>query len=156
MDGPEREVFVISADEFSIAKSIGDGGHDFVPDAEERPELPAAQTVAMLQIENRKKIIVGDDVALLRLAVNREHHEENFVPHQPVLEMAIKRDERGVIVICIRRTLLEINREQGKAPFFRIIRLLTTGETEQLDKLPAILRSVSFISQERINPIILL
>src|ERR1035438_4129696 len=68
--------------------------------------------------------------------------------------MAIKRDKRGVIVICIRRALLEINRVNGEAPLFGIILFLASSETEQLDELPAILRSVSFIGQEWINEIV--
>jgi len=154
MNRPERKIPNVAADDFRVAEAVRDGGHVLVLRAGERPELPAAQAVAGSQMENRIKIIVGDDVAFLRLAVNWKHHEENPVPHQPILEMAVKRDERGVIVIGVRRALLEMERENREAPFFGIILLLAAGETEQLDELPAILRSVSFISQERINKII--
>ena len=123
--------------------------------ADQRPELPAVQPVAMPHIEKRIKIIVGDDVALPRLAVNRKHDEENFVAKQPVLEMAVKRNERGVIFIRVRRALLEINREKGEALFSESsCGSWPPAKLNNWHKLPAIFRAVAFVGQQRIKKII--
>jgi hypothetical protein len=73
-----------------FAEAVGLRGHVLVFGADQRPELPAVHPVAVPQMEKGKKIIVRDDVPFARLAVNRKHHEENFVAIQPVLEMAVK------------------------------------------------------------------
>ena len=45
-----------------VAEAVGLGGHVFVFVADQRPELPAVQAVAVPHMKKRIKIIVGDDV----------------------------------------------------------------------------------------------
>ena len=143
----------MAADDFRFAKAVGVRGHVLVFIADERPELPALQAVAVPQMEKRIKIIVGDDVPFPRLAVNGKQDEENFVAKQPVLEVAVKRKKRGVIFIRVRRALLKIEREKREAFCGEIIRVLAAGKTEQLAELPAIFHSITLISQHRIKQI---
>ena len=105
-------------------------------------------------MDERIKIVVGDDVLFLRLAVSRKHHKENFVAKQPVLEVAIKRHDGGVIQICIERTLLKINREQRELARLEIVRLTAAGKTQQLAKLPAPLVSVMFVREYRVKNVV--
>ena len=137
-----------------ITKPVGLRGHILVFAPDDRPNLPAVQSVAIADVDERIKIIVGDNVPFLRLAVNRKHHEENFVAKQPVLKVAIKWDHRGVIQVRIQRPLLEINREQRELPGLEIIRLAPAGETQQLAKLPAPFVGVMLIGQQRIKNVV--
>ena len=68
----------------------------------------------MPQMEKGPKIIVGDHIAFAGLAINGKQDEENFVAEQPVLEVAIKWKERGVIFIRVWRALLKIERKSVK------------------------------------------
>src|SRR5450432_4158679 len=151
---PEREEIVLTTNGFNVAETVGFGRHVFVLAADQRPELPAMQAVTMAQMEKRIEIIIGDDVALLALAVNRKQDEENVVAEQPVVEVAVNRKECGIIFVRIRRALLEIERKKREAPFAGIVRLLTAGKTKKLDELPAIFLAVVFIGQQRVQKII--
>ena len=69
--------------------------------------------------------------------------------------MAVKRNERGVIFIRVRRALLEIERENREPFFAGILRGLPAGKTQQLEELPAIFLAVGFVGEHRIKKIVL-
>src|SRR5665213_733529 len=70
------------------------------------------------------------------------------------VDVAVNRKERGVIFIRVRRALLEIKWENRELFLSGIFRRLSSGKAEQLDELPAIFRSILYISQQRIQKII--
>ena len=55
--------------------------------------------------------VVGDDIFFARFAEDREHDITDLVPKQMVLQMAIERPHRGIVLRRIRRALLEVQGE---------------------------------------------
>jgi len=151
---PEEKRFVMTGDDGGIAEAIGSGGNILVFMPDERPNLPAFQSVAMAKVDEGVKIIVGHDIALPRFAKKRKHHEINFIVKQPVFEPAIKREERGVVQIRVRRALLKVERKKGDALFGNVSLLLAAGEADELPKLPAMLRAVDRACDERIQKVV--
>src|SRR5665213_1587749 len=68
--------------------------------------------------------------------------------------MAVKWNERSVVFICVRRTLLEIKRVNRKPLLTGFLRGLSAGKTPQLEKLPAIFLAVGFAGEQRVKKII--
>src|SRR5215469_9682163 len=117
-------MLVVAADGFNDIPVVGDGRHYLMLASVDRPELPAVHSVSVTHVEKWPHIIVVHDVLFPRLAVNGKHHEENLVAEDTVFEMSIKRNYRGIIIVCVRPALLEIERKDGKAPrFLKPVRL---------------------------------
>ena len=151
---PEREKRVVAADDFRLVESVGARGHVLVLIARQRPELPAGQAVAMPQMKEWIKIVVGDHIPSPGLAVDGKQDEENFFAEQPVVEVAVKWNERGVIFIRNRRALLKIERKQRETLLSRIsFGTLAAGKTKKLAQLPAVFPAIMLISQHRIKQI---
>ena len=69
---------------FEVAETVGVRGHVLVFIADERPDLPAVQTVAVPDVAERIDIIVGDDIAFPRFDEKWKHHKIKFVVEQAV------------------------------------------------------------------------
>src|SRR6266478_4308700 len=117
------------------------------------PKLPAAQAVAMPEMEEGINVIFSHHILLPAFDVEGKHDKENVVAEQPVFEVAIKGDERGVILAGIGRTLLEIEGEDGKAVplFFLLCR--ASRPTQKLKELPAELIAITVVGEQRIEEI---
>src|SRR5665811_641394 len=98
-------------------RTIGAGGHVLVFATDDRPDLPAAQSVAMADMDKRVEIIFGDVITFARLAVNGEI--------------------RRVVQIRVRGSLLKIEGENGKTLFAVNFLFLPAGKTQELHNLPA-------------------
>ena len=146
----------MAGDEADIAKTVGAGGHVLVLAADDRPDLPAVQSVAMADVDKRIEIIFGDDIVFARFAVNRKHHKKHFVAEQPVFEMSVKRKDRRVVQVRVRGSLLKIEGKKGKTLFVVNSLFLPAGQTQELDKLPALFLAVTDMGEQRIKKILLL
>src|ERR1035437_1157146 len=146
----------MAGDDADIAKTIGAGGHVLVFATDDRPDLPAAQSVAMADVNKRVEIIFGDDITFARLAVNGKHDEKHFVAEQPVFEMSVNREIRRVVQIRVRGSLLKIEGENGKTLFAVNFLFLPAGKTQELEKLPALFLAVTDVREQRIKKILLL
>src|ERR1035437_9570922 len=107
----------MAADDADIAKTIGAGGHVLVFATDDRPDLPAAQSVAMADVDKRVEIIFCDDITFARLAVNGKHDEKHFVAEQSVFEVSVNRKERRIVQVRVRGSLLKVKGENGKTFF---------------------------------------
>src|SRR5665213_777626 len=67
--------------------------------------------------------------------------------------MTVKRDDGGVIEICVQRALLEIERENCELMRLEIVRLPSASEAQKFAKLPAPFAAVMFAGEERIKKI---
>ena len=130
MNRPKGEKIVMAADDFRFVKTVGARGHVLVFVPGQRPELPAMQSLAVTKMEKRIEIIIRHHIMFAGLAVNRKHHEKNVVVKQPIFEMAVKWNKRGVIFTRVRRTLLEINREKCETSFQGVVLFFASGKTE--------------------------
>src|ERR1035437_2258703 len=146
----------MAGDDADIAKTVGAGGHVLVFATDNRPDLPAAQSVAMADVAKRIEIIFGDDIVFARFAVNRKHHKKHFVAEQPVLEMAVKREICRIVQIRVRGSLPKIEGENGKTLFAVNFLFLPAGKTQELHNLPALFLAVSDMGEQRIKKILLL
>jgi len=99
MNGPEHEQMVVPGIGDDVAPIIGLHRHHFMFHADDRPELPAMHSVSMPRVEERIKVIVIDNVLFTRLTIDWEHGEEDVIAEQSFLEMTIKRNKSGIIVI---------------------------------------------------------
>ena len=115
--------------------------------------LPALQAVPVSQMEDGEQIVVRNHVVFSGFDVKRKQDEENFIAKQPVPDVAIKRNQRGVILVRVRRALLKIKREKREPPGRKIVRVLPAGKTEQLGELPAIFHPEPLVGQHRIKQI---
>src|SRR5437870_10894046 len=113
----------------------------------QRPKLPATQRVSLTKVEERVNVIVSYDISFPRLAVDRKHDEKNLVAKKTILDMAIERNDRSIILVRIRRALLHIKRQDIKT----IPRALSlsgpASEVEQLEQLPPILFAVPIVGE---------
>ena len=150
---PEGKKFVVTGDDFGFAKTIGVCGHVLVFVTRQRPALPAPQPVPVAQMEDGEQIIIRHHVVFAGFTVNRKQDHKNVVAEKPVLDMAVKRNQRGVIPVRVRRALLKIERENRETFCGCVIRVLAAGKAEQLDELPAILHAKPLASQHRIQPV---
>src|SRR6266403_3195913 len=104
-------------------------------------------------MEKRIHVVVCYQVLFARLGVERKHDKENIIVEKPVLEMAIKRPDSGIIFLWNRRALLEINRENREPVSGRLDLRRSTREAQELKKLPAILFTITIISENRVKKI---
>src|ERR1035437_6555994 len=141
----------MAGDDGDIAETIGAGGHVLVFATGNRPDLPAAQSVAMADVTKRIEIIFGDDIVFARFAVNRKHHKKHFVAEQPVFEVSVNRKERRVVQVRVRRSLLEVKGENGKTFFVVNLLFLPARKTQELHNLPALFLAVSDRKSTRLN-----
>src|SRR5689334_1966933 len=93
----------------------------------------------MSQMKKRIHKILRHYVFLSRLHVNRQQDEINLISHHPALQMTVKRYERSVIFLRIRRPLLEIKRKQREPPPISLRLRRASRKTEQLNQVPPIL-----------------
>src|ERR1035437_509352 len=146
----------MAGDDADIAKTVGAGGHVLVFATGNRPDLPAAQSVAMADVAKRIEISFGDDIAFARFAVNRKHHKKHFVAEQPVFEMSVNREIRRVVQLRVRGSLLEVEGKKSKTLFAVNLLFLPAGKTQELHNLPALFLAVSDMGEQRIKKILLL
>src|SRR5208282_4685831 len=139
---PERKKAVVPAIGRNVAPPVGLGSDILVLVPDQRPGLPAAQRLAVAERKEGPQIIVRHHVLLSRLAVEREHHEEDVVPEQAVFQVPINRKDRRVILVRVRGTLLKIEREQSETVARGFSLRGTAGETEHLEELPPVLLAV--------------
>ena|SRR5438067_2274217 len=117
------------------------------------PELPAFQSFSMPQVKEGVNVIVCDNVSFPALDVKGEQDEINFIAKEPVLEMAVKGDQRGVILFGNAGPLLEVKRKQSEAADVGFGLRASTRKTEELAELKTILRTEAIVSQQRIHEI---
>src|SRR4051812_22795762 len=113
-EGPENKQPVMTRDRINIAKSIGHGGKVFMLPADQRPELPALQPLAMTKMKEGVGHVVGDDVMLPGLHVKWQHHKIDLIAEQAMLQVSIERKQRRVILAGVFRPLLKIDGKQGE------------------------------------------
>src|ERR1041385_5890046 len=111
---PKHEKLVVPANGLRITETVSHGGDFLVLVADDRPELPTAQTVPVAKVKDGIQVIVRNDVFFAALAINRKHDKKDFIPEQPVFELAVKRHQRRVIILRFRTTLLEVQRKNGE------------------------------------------
>lgn len=73
-----------------------------------KDELPAVQSFAVPQMEERKEIVVGDDVLLPSLEVGGEERELNFVPENAIADRSVNGEDGCIILFRNLRSLLEV------------------------------------------------
>src|SRR6516162_5438954 len=155
MNRPEREKIIMTRNDFKVAKPVGLHGHVLVFVAHQRPNLPAAQAVAVVHIENRIHRVIRNHVPLAGLAVNGKHHDKNLVPEQPAFDGPVERKKSRIIIVRIRRTLLEINwKQRDPTVLLKIARTFTSGKTEELYQLPSVLGSITPVRYYRIKKVV--
>src|SRR2546422_344461 len=135
---PKREELIAASDGFRFALAVCSRGHIFMFVSQQRPELPAAQPLAMTQVKEGIKVIVRDRLLLARLAVKRKHDKTNLVPKKPVLQTPVKRNHGRVVQAGVRRALLKINRKQGEPLLGVLLLVLSPRKAEHLKELKAI------------------
>src|SRR5438067_2064685 len=82
--------------------------HAFMFVAGQRQELPAVQLVALAQGKKRIHVIICYQVLFTGFGIEGEHDKENIIVEKPVLEMAVKRTDGGIVLLWKRGALLEI------------------------------------------------
>src|SRR5882724_4987778 len=107
----------------------------------------------MAQVEERIHVIICDHVLFARFGVEGEHNKKNLIVEKPVLEMAVKRAHRSIILLWNRRTLLEVNRKNREPVSGGFFLGRSAREAQQLKKLPAILVAITVVGEDRINKI---
>src|SRR5947208_2398607 len=127
--------------------------HAFMFVAGRRQELPTVQLVAMAQVKKRIYIIICYQVFFAGFGVEGEHDKENIIVEKPVLEMAVKRTDSRIILLWKRGALLEIKRKNREPVSSGLDLRRSTGEAQELKKLPAILLTIAIISEEGIDKI---
>ena len=106
------------------------------------------QPIAVAQMKNRIKVVVGDHVSFPALDVAGPQDEVNLVAEKTVLDPAIKRQQGRVIVGGISRPLLKIKREQGETVAGDFLHVLAAGKTEKLKYLKPVFFSEPVIGQQ--------
>ena len=103
------------ADGLDFMETVRGQGGGLVLRANQRPELPAVEVVALPQVEKWIDVIVGHHILYARLGVKRKKDEFDFVPEEPVLEMAVKWKHGGVVEAGVGGALLKVKGKQRKA-----------------------------------------
>ena len=93
-------------------------------------ELPAVQLVAIAQVKKRIHIIICYQVFFAGFGVEGEHDKENIIVEKPVLEMAVKRADCGIVLLWKRGALLEIKRKNCEPVSGRLDLRRSTGEAQ--------------------------
>src|SRR5438045_112214 len=97
-------------------------------------------------MKNREEIVISDNPFLNRFTIKRKHDEKDLVAEEPVLEPAVERKNRCVILSGVRRALLKVQRKNRK-PVARIFnRRRSSCQAKQLEELPPVLFAVLIIS----------
>src|SRR5437870_1297208 len=104
--------------------------HAFMFVAGQRQELPAMQLVAMAQVEKRIHVIICYQILFTGFGVEGEHDKENIIVEKPVLEMAVKRTDCGIVLLWKRGALLEIKRKNCEPVSGRLDLRRSTGEAQ--------------------------
>ena len=150
---PEDERFVMPRNSLGVTPMIGFGADHLVFVADEGPELPSFEAISMPQMHKRIDVVVSHHVAFSALNVDRHHHKLHFIAKKPILQMPVKGNHRGIVLLRNRRTLLKINGEERKPAHVRFRLCLAPGKAEKLKNLKPIFRTESVISQHRVNEI---
>ena len=120
----------MAADDADITKPVRGGCHILVLMPDNRPDLPAGESVTVANVKEGKQIIVRHHIRFAGLAVDREHDKEDFISGQPVLEVSIERNKCGVVFRWIIRALLEIDWKQRESPGCLFPLVLATGKAQ--------------------------
>ena len=173
---PQDETPFMPGNCFDVAPLIGLSGNLLVFEAREGPELPAFQTFAVTEMEERIHEVVSGDVFSLCLQVTIGQSEErvilnggrrrrpplslhkkrpceeiNLTAEEPVLERSIEREHSSVVLRRIRRTLVKVKREKGEAAVLIFLLILASGETQELKELKTMFRAEAVISQQGVQ-----
>src|SRR6266571_2616236 len=101
----------MAPDGLDLVEVVRSKCHAFMFVARQWQELPAVQLVAMAQVKKRIHIIVCYQVLFAGFGVEGEHDKENIIVKKPIPEMAVKRTDRGIVLLWKRGALLEIKRK---------------------------------------------
>ena len=154
---PEEKHLVVSAIDYGIAPVIRPVTGVLVLAARQRPELPAAQPLAMTQVKKRQQIIVGHHVFLASADVRRKERELDFVTKEPFTDGSVDREESGVIFLRHLRPLLKVKREESEPVDIGLGLGLAAGEAQELNHLDAIFAPVAVVGDpfpEEVEPLV--
>ena len=104
----------MAGDGLDLIETICFCGDLFVLLSDQGPKLPALQSIAMAQMEEGENIVIGHYILFTGLSKNRKQDKKYFIPKEAILQMAIDRKKRGIVLIRVRGALLEIQGEQSE------------------------------------------
>ena len=120
-EGPDEKEFFVATDDFNVTQQVSPRGGDFILNAEERPELPTAHTVAGAGMDERIEEVIRHHVPLARLDIDGEHREVDFVTQKLVLDRAVEREQGEVVPRRVGAYLPVVERKDHGAPILHAI-----------------------------------
>src|SRR6185295_6056691 len=76
---PENKKLLMAADGFGFTETIGPDCHVFMFMANEWPELPPCQSLAVTQMKKWVDVIVSEHIPFPRMGIERKHDKKHFV-----------------------------------------------------------------------------
>ena len=102
-------------------------------------------------MEKRVDVIVSHNVFFTRLGIERKHDVEDLVAKQAVAQMPIEWPKSGITLFRVRRTLLEIDRENGETVPGAFFLSRSAGKAQKLKNLQAVLSPIPIVTNKRIT-----
>ena len=116
------------------------------------PELPAPQSGAAPQMEDRKEIVVRDHVPLPGLSIQRKQPKPDGIPVQPVADRAAQREDGEILHLPLSRPLTEHDGEQRESAGL-IFLAAPAREARHQEEPPLVFLAELIAGHERIRKI---